>query len=295
MSERLLRVMFYPMTLALKFITPEKASAKLILDVVYYFLRFKNASRMGFLKGSPDDLFINPLADNVRKKGGDLRLSTKVTKLHTDGNQITGVELNTGEILTADDYLLALPVHMVQKLLPPEFKAKHEMFRKLDTLEDVPVISVQVWFDKKITTANNILFSPDGIIPVYADLSNTTPDYTFLRGKPHTGSRFGFCVAPAKDLMRLTDAEIIEKVLDGLRNCFPDESKDAKVLKTTVYRIPLSVYAPLPGADKDRPTQKTPIQNLFLAGGFTQQEYYDSMGGAVQSANLAAAAILNRV
>jgi 15-cis-phytoene desaturase len=29
------------------------------------------------------------------------------------------------------------------------------------------------------------------------------------------------------------------------------------------------------------------VSNLFLAGGFSQQLYYDSMGGAVMSANLA--------
>jgi 15-cis-phytoene desaturase len=41
-----------------------------------------------------------------------------------------------------------------------------------------------------------------------------------------------------------------------------------------------------------RPTQETPLRNLFIAGGFSRQLYYDSMGGAVMSANLAAAGIM---
>ena len=43
-----------------------------------------------------------------------------------------------------------------------------------------------------------------------------------------------------------------------------------------------------------RPTQITPVPNLFLAGGFSQQLYYDSMGGAVMSANLAVDGIVKQ-
>jgi 15-cis-phytoene desaturase len=45
--------------------------------------------------------------------------------------------------------------------------------------------------------------------------------------------------------------------------------------------------------EQHRPTQKTPVRNLFLAGGFSRQLYYDSMGGAVMSANLAVDALVN--
>jgi 15-cis-phytoene desaturase len=77
-----------------------------------------------------------------------------------------------------------------------------------------------------------------------------------------------------------------------VRNCYPASSAGATVLKSTVVKIPHSVYAPLPGMEQYRPTQETPLRNLFIAGGFSRQLYYDSMGGAVMSANLAAAGIM---
>jgi uncharacterized protein with NAD-binding domain and iron-sulfur cluster len=57
-------------------------------------------------------------------------------------------------------------------------------------------------------------------------------------------------------------------------------------------RVPQSVFATKPGIDRLRPTQKTPVPNFFLAGGYTQQRFYDSMEGAVSSGRRAAAAIL---
>ena len=287
-GNRLLEKMFRPMALALKFIPPEEISAKIILDVTETFYRIPDASRMGFLKGSPQEYLTQPLIDYSASKGAIFKNRTVVEELLFDGTEINGVQLRNGEILTADYYLCALPIHNLNKVLPDALKKHDPFFGNLDKLEGVPVISVQIWYDREITDADNVLFSPDGVIPVYANLARTTPDYCTLRGEPFSGkTRFEFCVAPAKDLMALPKEEIIRLVDQSVRNCYPDTSRGAKILKSTLVKIPQSVYAPLPHMEQYRPSQKTPLRNLFLAGGFSRQLYYDSMGGAVMSANLA--------
>ena len=293
-GNRLLEKMFRPMALALKFIPPEEISAKIILDVTETFYRIPDASRMGFLKGSPQEYLTQPLIDYSASKGAIFKNRTVVEELLFDGTEINGVQLRNGEILTADYYLCALPIHNLNKVLPDALKKHDPFFGNLDKLEGVPVISVQIWYDREITDADNVLFSPDGVIPVYANLARTTPDYCTLRGEPFSGkTRFEFCVAPAKDLMALPKEEIIRLVDQSVRNCFPDTSRGAKILKSTLVKIPQSVYAPLPNMEQYRPSQKTPLRNLFLAGGFSRQLYYDSMGGAVMSANLAVDGIVN--
>ena len=287
-GNRLLEKMFRPMALALKFIPPEEISAKIILDVTETFYRIPDASRMGFLKGSPQEYLTQPLIDYSASKGAIFKNRTVVEELLFDGTEINGVQLRNGEILTADYYLCALPIHNLNKVLPDALKKHDPFFGNLGKLEGVPVISVQIWYDREITDADNVLFSPDGVIPVYANLARTTPDYCTLRGEPFSGkTRFEFCVAPAKDLMALPKEEIIRLVDQSVRNCYPDTSRGAKILKSTLVKIPQSVYAPLPHMEQYRPSQKTPLRNLFLAGGFSRQLYYDSMGGAVMSANLA--------
>ena len=189
--------------------------------------------------------------------------------------------------MRGDWYLLALPVHKLNRLIPNEWRRNDRFFAGLSQFEGVPVITAQLWFDRQVTHVDNILFNPDGRIPVYADLANTTPAYAF-GGK----SRMEFCVAPARDLMDLPDDEIVRRVKANVDATFPDTAPPARIVKSTIVRIPQSVYWPKPGIDHLRPTQKTPIANLFLAGGYTTQDFYDSMEGAVASGRLAATALM---
>ncbi|MCF8216910.1 MAG: FAD-dependent oxidoreductase [Chlorobium sp.] len=292
-GSRLMEKMFRPMALALKFIPPEEISAKIILDVTETFYRIPGSSCMGFLKGSPQEYMHQPLLDYSASRGVVFRNRTAVDELLFDGSEIKGVQLRNGEILTADYYLSALPIHTLNKVLPASLKSRDRFFGGLSNLEGVPVISVQIWYDREIVRDDNVLFSPDGIIPVYADLARTTPEYRTLRGEPFEGkTRFEFCVAPARELMRLSREEIIHQVDLCVRSCYPLQTKGAAILKSTLVKIPHSVYAPLPNMEQYRPSQQTPVPNLFLAGGFSRQLYYDSMGGAVMSANLAAEGVL---
>jgi 15-cis-phytoene desaturase len=59
-----------------------------------------------------------------------------------------------------------------------------------------------------------------------------------------------------------------------------------------VVKTPLSVYKTVPGCQKLRPDQASPIANFFLAGDFTMQRYLASMEGAVLSGRLCAEAIV---
>jgi 15-cis-phytoene desaturase len=285
-SQRMLKKMFLPMALALKFLPPDEISAKIVLDVIGIFLRQNKASRMGLLKGSPTELLTGPIADFVRGKGGVIRTEARVKEVllgESAPPRIAGVVLEDGEQLTADNYIFALPVHNLKKLIPEKLYETETFFANLKNIQSVPVISVQLWLDRQVSYVDNLLFSPDGFIPVYTDMGNSNPAYA------HAGkSRFHCCVAPAKELIKKSDAEIIETVWYNLRDVFPEGSREAKIEKAAVVRIPWSVYNPAPGIDKYRPTQETPVPNLWLAGGYTHQRFYDSMEGAVTSGKLAA-------
>ena len=287
-SDKMLNKMFLPMALALKFLPPAEMSAKIVLDVCGEFLRKPDASKMGFLKGSPQEYLIGPLADYLTARGVRIRTGARIRESqYGEGRRITGLRLESGEIVRGDAYLLALPVHKLNRLIPDDWKREERYFAGLSQFEGVPVITVQLWFDRQVTFTDNILFCPDGRIPVYADLGNTTPEYT-VGGR----SRMQFCVAPARDLMGLTDAEVIALVRANVDSAFPKTAPDAQIVKASVVRIPQSVYWPKPGLDHLRPTQETPIANLFLAGGYTLQDFYDSMEGAVASGRRAASALM---
>ncbi len=297
-SDKLLKKMFLPLSLALKFVAPKDISAKIVLDVSGIFLRVNGASRMGFLKGSPETHLIGPMAKYITDRGGRVLTNRKILSIETDEQgHISGlcVQHNNGqpELMTADDYVMALPIHNLKRLIPERWKAD-PYFDGLMQIEGVPVVSVHLWADRQISYVDNILFSPDGVIPVYADMANTTPEYrTSGNGTMASRkSRFQFVVAPAHDLINQDDEAIIDVVLDSVQRNFPETAKDAHIEKYKVVRVPQSVYWPKPGTDKYRVPQKSPIDSLYLAGGYTIQRFYDSMEGAVRSGNRAAGALL---
>lgn len=297
-SDKLLKKMFVPLSLALKFVAPKDISAKIVLEVSGMFLRQNNASRMGFLKGSPDAHLTGPIADYIRQHGGTITTNAKITSVEIENTgRIAALNVERGngpaERMTADDYVLALPIHNLKRLIPPKW-TENPYFGNLMEIEGVPVVTVHLWVDRQISYMDNILFSPDGVIPVYADMANTTPEYrtngngTMASRK----SRFQFVVAPAHDLINADDEDIMQQVWESVQRNFPVTAKDAHIEKYRIVRVPQSVYWPKPGIDKYRVPQQSPVDNLFLAGGYTIQRFYDSMEGAVRSGNRAAQALI---
>ena len=65
----------------------------------------------------------------------------------------------------------------------------------------------------------------------------------------------------------------------------------ARVLQAKVVTEHTASYSVVPGVDSLRPTQRTPIPGLILAGDYTQTGWPATMEGAVRSGQLAADAL----
>lgn len=61
-----------------------------------------------------------------------------------------------------------------------------------------------------------------------------------------------------------------------------------------MVKTPRSVYSAIPGRNKYRPSQETPIPNFVLAGDYTSQKFLGSMEGAVLSGKLAAEVVADK-
>lgn len=289
-SERLLGGMLLPQTLALKFLSPEDLSAQVVLNVFRLFLRRNDGFQVAFLEGSPEEHLTQPILKAITAAGGTIHPSSPVTGLELDERgEVDGFVVN-GELRKADIYICALPVHRMNRLIPDGWRRAHPYFGDLRKFEGVPVMNVQLWLDGALTDRDNLLFGGEGVTPVYADMRVTTPKYAPESG----GSMIEAVVAPARDLMSLSNEDVVRTVWDRMRSYYPDKAPKLNVLKSSVVRIPQSVYHPKPGLEKFRPTQKSPISNFFLAGGYTRgHKFFDSMEGATASGRLAAKAVLN--
>jgi 15-cis-phytoene desaturase len=289
---RVEKEVFIAMSKALNFIDPHEISATILLTALNRFLQEKNGSKMAFLDGSPTERLCQPMVDYITERGGEVRLNAPIQEflLNDDntvrGFQIRGVKGAESEILTADIYVSAMPVDPL-KLMMPEPWGKMEYFKQLEGLEGVPVINVHLWFDRKLTDIDHLLFSRSPLLSVYADMSNTCREYA----NPDK-SMLELVLAPAKDWIGKSDEDIIAATMVELEKLFPDQIPEpAKLLKYHVVKTPRSVYKATPGRQECRPSQTTPISNFYLTGDYTMQRYLASMEGAVLSGKLTAQAI----
>jgi uncharacterized protein with NAD-binding domain and iron-sulfur cluster len=191
-------------------------------------------------------------------------------------NELRGFVLDDGSVIAGDAYVSAMPVHSLRKALPDELR-QFDYFADLRHLKGSPVITMQLFFDRTIAGVDNLLFSAGTHLSVYADMAMVAPEY-------HNGGKsiMQFVVAPAERLIGLPDDELVRFVMDEFTRLHP-VAREARLLKHTIVRIPNSVYQALPGVDKYRPDQASPVRNMFLAGDYTRQHFLASIEGATIS------------
>jgi 15-cis-phytoene desaturase len=292
--KRVEKEVFIAMSKALNFIDPDEISATILLTALNRFLQEKEGSKMAFLDGSPTERLCEPIVEHITDRGGEVRLNAPLKKieLNDDGTVkhfvLRGLDGAPDEIFEADLYVSAMPVDPLKPMVPAPWK-EMDHFKKLEGLEGVPVINVHLWFDRKLTDIDHLLFSRSPLLSVYADMSVTCKEYA-----DPDKSMLELVLAPAKDWISKSDDEIIAATLEELKKLFPQHfegENPTKLRKFHVVKTPRSVYKATPGRQACRPDQRTPITNFYLAGDFTMQRYLGSMEGAVLSGKLAAQVI----
>ncbi|MFN3345830.1 MAG: FAD-dependent oxidoreductase [Chloroherpetonaceae bacterium] len=282
-TENALQRLWRPISLALNFIEPNVISARPMITIFNYFGRNYEDARFGFFKANPNDSMIEPMRQYILKKGGTIENNARLKEfVLNDTGEIQSALLGDGRRIEADAYISALPVHSFKKIIPKAW-LKYDYFKNLFHFVGSPVANCQLWFDKKITDTDNLMFSHGTTFATFADVAITcTGDYQAGQGTAMGGSVLNLVLAPAHHLMELPNDVIVEQVMKELESRFP-KVREAKLLKSTIVKIPESVYKAVPGVDQFRPDQISPIPNFFLCGDYTYQNYLASMEGAARS------------
>eukprot|EP00871_Galdieria_phlegrea_P004622 jgi/Galph1/5160/GphlegSOOS_G3881.1 len=287
---------FIAMSKALNFINPDEISAMVILTALNRFLQEKDGSRMAFLDGNPPERLCAPIVEYIIANGGSVHLRHPLKRINIDADAkvasfSVGNTSGKQEMWHADAFVSALPVDILKLLIPSAWK-EITIFRNMCDLQGVPVINVHLWFDRKLTDIDHLLFSRSELLSVYADMSNTCKEYYNAER-----SMLELVFAPAAKYIGISDEEIMALTMRELEKLFPNQlgpnaSHATRLVKYKVVKTPRSVYKTTSGLNSCRPSQKTPIPNFFIAGDFTRQKYLASMEGAVLSGKLAAEAVV---
>lgn len=257
-----------------------------VLTAMNRFLNEDNGLQMAFLDGNQPERLCEPMKQYIEARGGKVITSAPVKEIVTqDDGSVSHLLMRSGEKVVADEYISAMPVDIMRRFTPRAWSTM-PYFKQMDELEGIPVINLHLWFDRKLTSVDHLCFSRSDLLSVYADMSVTCKEY-YDPNKSMLELVFAPCspIAGGKiNWVSKSDEEIIQATLKELERIFPleiaaDGSK-AKLLKYAVVKVPRSVYAAIPGRNKYRPSQKTPIPNFTLAGDWTYQKFLGSMEGA---------------
>jgi len=212
----------------------------------------------------------------------ELRLQHGVRRMLVENGRVASLDLRGGETMHADYYISAVPFDRLLDLLPAETVTQHAIFANLRNLETSPITSVHVWLDKPVMKLPHVV------------LVDCIGQWVFNRGQSDAGEHYvQVVVSAARQFRGLGREEIERRVIDELRSLFP-AMRSAEVLRARVVTEHAATFSAVPGVDRWRPLQATPLPNLFLAGDWTLTGWPATMEGAVRSGYLAAEALLKQ-
>ncbi|MEO5573186.1 MAG: FAD-dependent oxidoreductase [Gammaproteobacteria bacterium] len=242
---------------------------------------------IGFHDCGLGDIYAPQARALIEQAGGEIITQAEVTKLLFTEERVCGVQLANGSRLAARFCVSTLPPHALREIIPYEWLAKPGVFANLAHFEPISYISVYLWFDRKLTREQfwARVYSPQDLNCDFYDLSNINVGW---QGRP---SVIASNIIYSQRLAGLTDIEIIERTLAELTEFLPQAAR-ARMVHTAIHRIPLAIHTPRPGNESLRPSTRTPINGLLLAGDWVQTRLPYSMESAVASGWLAAEQVL---
>jgi squalene-associated FAD-dependent desaturase len=217
----------------------------------------------------------------VRENSGVKRLVLE-EGTNSGSGLVHHAELRDGTTPSADWYVLAVPFDRVADLLPEDLVAREPYFGNVRNLTPSPITSVHLWFDRPVMR-----------LP-HAVLIDCLGQWVFDRGEVAPGEFYlQVVVSAARDLRGLGRDEIQRHIVEELGRLFPPVAR-AQLLRAKVVTEHTATFSAVPGVDRWRVPQASPVANLAVAGDWTATGWPATMEGAVRSGYLAAEVILER-
>lgn len=243
-----------------------KASAQVLLNVLRDALNRKRTdSDMLLPRIDFTALFPQRAADYVKLHGGKVHLSCGVESINQNND---GFELITAEGAQPFSHVIfAAPPSVAAKLLRP-IPVMAKTVSQIDALEQQPIYTVYLQYPAQVRL-------PHPMIGLHQRFSQ----WLFDKGQIAAQHGLLAAVISAEGIhQELSQDALAEKVIAELREEFgiaarPDWFKVIAEKRATFCCSP----------NLDRPTQRTAIPNLLLAGDYTDGDYPATLEGAVLS------------
>jgi squalene-associated FAD-dependent desaturase len=214
------------------------------------------------------------------QRGVRLLFNCGVRALEIDDKSVRAVQTRQGETMTADWYVSAVPFERLLELLPADLVDREPYFANLRRLETSPITSVHLWYERSVLELPHVV------------LVDCIGQWVFDRGRTDAGEYYvQVVVSAARHFRGLGHEEVQRRIVAEMASLFPAARPEA-LRRARVVTEHAATFSAVPGVDRWRPAQASPIENLLVAGDWTATGWPATMEGAVRSGYLAVEKLL---
>ncbi len=226
----------------------------------------------------------HPALEILTERGADIVLGKTVKSIEIDDGHVTGLVLSDGGQIKADVYVSALPYGVLLDCLPTAIN-QGPFFSRAAKLSSSPIVGVHLWYDRQIMDDEFVVFLDSPIQWVF------NKNRLQRRSGETKGQYLCLSLSGAWQFINRPKDELVAEFIVEMARLFP-KAAGAQVVRSLVVKEPQATFTAAPGALEGRLPQTTPIQNLFLAGEWTNTGWPSTMEGAVRSGVFATKALV---
>jgi len=226
-------------------------------------------------------LYADKATSLIRSRGGTITFNADVRSLLVSEGRVHGVTLRDDSQVRAAAVILSVPPHRLTEMVA-EKDGTGIATNRLRHFQYAPIVSTHLWFPREFMTQD------------FVGLIGRQTQWVFNRRRIESSaaeeSHLSTVTSAAHTLVERSNEDIIRIVIDDLRTAFGSRVEHPR--HAVVIREKRATVSLTPSAEKLRPSQKTALPNLFLAGDWTDTGYPATIEGAVKSGELCAAHLL---
>ena len=215
----------------------------------------------------------------IESNGGEIRTGVDVESLHIAKGRIAGAYTVNGELIEGEAVVSAVPAAAMTPLIPEGSAESTDFFTPAKTVKTAPIVAVHIWYDRPVLTEKFVATLDSPLQWVFND--------TDLKSREESGQHIVISLSGAWEWQDRTKQELREIFTGEMAKIFP-AAQSATITKFTVVKMLEATFRVLPGSQKLRLTQRTPLPGFYLAGDWTDTGWPSTMESAVRSGNLAA-------
>jgi squalene-associated FAD-dependent desaturase len=278
-TDRLREMLWDPLALAALNQPPELAAAPPFARVLGEMFGPDPTAAALVLPTRPlDAMYAAPARTFLEAHGGTVILGA-AAKVHLAAKRVLRI-VGQGTGWSPRITICAVPWFALPELFEGEIDPLAATLADARRTAASPIVTVNLWFDRQI------------IDEPFIGLPGRTMQWVFDKRLVfgERASHLSLVSSGAAEVMGRSNAELIALAHDELRSALPAVTRSA-LLRATVIREPRSTFSLAPG-QPPRPSTRTAVRGLFLAGDWIDTGLPATIESAVRSGHWAAEAAL---